>query len=180
MWASFEVRTTKEGSSEEYIISYDEAEWLDRGDWNKHKMKIKRGVDAKRSGTIITIKNLSFSIYPNLSGNVRKDLATRFAPFIETGEARIRVNTKWCEPEPIDLNVEYHSPDGKEPFRKKLESGNEVWGWRVSCERGQKKANTGLGYSDAGDSSCSTRSSDLTHTRRIGKLSEKSTSTMSR
>src|SRR6185437_13263869 len=52
---SFEVRTTQEGSSEEYIVSYDEADWLDRGDWNKHEMKIKKGVDSKRSGTIITI-----------------------------------------------------------------------------------------------------------------------------
>lgn len=132
----FQVITTQKGSNEEYILEYNEEKWLKFGDWTKHEMKIKTGVDKKRSGTTIRIKGLRFSIYPNLSGNIRKDLATRFAPFIENGEVKIKVGTKWCEPEPLELKIDYHSPDGKEPFRMKLESGNEVWGWRGLLKKG--------------------------------------------
>lgn len=132
----FQIATTQKGSDKEYILEYDEDKWLRSGDWTKHEMKIKSGVDKKRSGTVIRIKDLHFKHYGNLPGNIRKDLATRFAPFIENGEVRIKVNTKWCEPEPLDLKTEYHPPDGKEPFRKKLESGNEVWGWRGLLKKG--------------------------------------------
>jgi hypothetical protein len=107
-------------------------------------MKIKNGVDQNRSGTTIRILGLRFSIYPNLPGNIRKDLATRFAPFIENGEVGIKINTKWCEPEPLEIKTEYFSPDGKEPFKFKLESGNEVLGWRGLLKKGSDKGEYGF------------------------------------
>ncbi len=140
----FQIITTQKGSDEEYILEFDEEKWLKSGDWTKHEMKVKSGVDKKRSSTTIRINDLRFKIYPNLSGNLRKDLATRFAPFIQNGEVKIKVNTKWCEPEPLDLKTEYHAPDGKEPFRMKLESGNEVWGWRGLLKKGSNKGDYGF------------------------------------
>ena len=134
---SFQIITTQKGNDEEYIVEYDEDKWLKSGDWTKHEMKIKSGVDKKRSGTTIRIKDLHFKHYGNLPGNIRKDLATRFAPFIENGEVEIKVNTKWCKPEALDLKTEYYpDADGKEPFRLKLESGNEVYGWRGLLKKG--------------------------------------------
>ncbi len=140
----FQIITTQNGSDEEYILEYDEDKWLKSGDWMRHEMKIKGGVERQRSGTIIRVGGLRFSIYPNLSGNIRKDLATRFAPFIENGEVSIRVNTKWCEPEPLELKIEYHPSDGKEPFKFKVESGNEVWGWRGLLKKGSDKGDYGF------------------------------------
>lgn len=133
---NFQIATTQKGSDEKYIMEYDEEKWLRSGDWTKHEMKIKSGVDKRRSGTTICIRDLHFKHYGNLPGNIRKDLATRFAPFIENGEVKIKVNTKWCEPESLDLKTEYYPPDGKELFRQKLESGNEVWGWRGLLKKG--------------------------------------------
>jgi len=133
---NFQIATTQKGSDEKYIMEYDEEKWLKSGDWTKHEMKIKSGVDKRRSGTTIRIRDLHFKHYGNLPGNIRKDLATRFAPFIENGEVKIKVNTKWCEPESLDLKTEYYPPDGKELFRRKLESGNEVWGWRGLLKKG--------------------------------------------
>ncbi len=132
----FSVFTTQNGSDEEYILEYNEERWLKFGDWRKHEMKIKTGVDKKRSGTTIRIKDLRFSIYPNLSGNIRKDLSIRFAPYIENGEVEIKVGAKLCKPEPLELKTDYHNPDGKEPFKMKLESGNEIWGWRGLLKKG--------------------------------------------
>lgn len=140
----FQIFTTQKNSDKEYILEYDEEKWLKSGDWTKHEMKIKEGVPKDKSNTTIRISNLSFNIYPNLPINIRKDLATRFAPFIENGEVKIKVNSKLCEPEPLDLKTEYYLPDGKEPFRKKLESGNEVYGWRGLLKKGSNKGDYGF------------------------------------
>jgi hypothetical protein len=48
--------------------------------WTKHDMKIKKGLEPHQCGTMVRISNLHFNIYPNLPGNVRKDLATYPAP----------------------------------------------------------------------------------------------------
>ncbi len=140
----FQIITTEKGGNEEYILEYDEDKWLKSGDWTKHEIKIKKGVDKKRSGTIIRMQDLKCSIYPNLPGNIRKDLSIRFAPYIESGEVRIGVNTKWCEPEPLNLKTDYYSPDGKEPFDFKLESGNRIWGWRGLLKKGSDKGEYGF------------------------------------
>jgi hypothetical protein len=140
----FQIITSREGSSEEYILEYDEKEWLKSGDWTSHELKIRKNVDKKKQGTIIRIRNLRCSIYPNLPGNIRKDLSARFAPYIENGEVRIKVNTKLCTPEPLDLRKEYYPPNGKEPFRLKLESGNAIWGWRGLLRKGSDKGEYGF------------------------------------
>jgi hypothetical protein len=140
----FEVRTKQKGSKEEFLVAYDEAKWLKSGDWTKHEMQVKQTTDIARSGTTIKISALSVSIYPNLPGNLRKDLSTRFAPFIENGEVRIKVNTKWCEPEPLDLKEDYFPPDGKQPIQIRLESGNEVSGWRGLLKKGSDRGEYGF------------------------------------
>jgi hypothetical protein len=140
----FEITTKCQGEREEFVLEYDEEKWLRDGDWNNHKMIVRKVEDAQRSGTTIRISGLRFSIYPNLPGNVRRDLSARFAPFIENGEVQIKVNTKWCVPEPLDLREDYYSPDGKEPFRIRLESGNEVWGWRGLLKKGSDKGEYGF------------------------------------
>lgn len=140
----FQIITTQNGSSEEYILEYDEDKWLKYGDWTKHEMKIKSGVDKSYSGTLIRVKDLHFSVYPNLPGNIRKDLATRFAPYIENGEVKIKVNTKWCEPEPLELKNDYCPPEGKEKFEFPLESGSKIWGWRGLLKKGSDKGDYGF------------------------------------
>jgi len=140
----FKIITTQKDSDEEYSLEYDENKWLKSGDWTKHEMKIKSGVDKNRSGTTIRISDLHFSIYGNLPGNIRKDIATRFAPFIENGEVKIKINTKWCEPEPLELKTDYYPPDGKEKFEIPLESEKRVWGWRGLLKKGSDKGEYGF------------------------------------
>ncbi len=140
---SFRITTTQKDDVKEYAIEYDEEKWLKSGSWTEHEIKINK-IDKNKSGTRIEIKNLNCKIYPNLPGNVRKDLATRFAPFIETGEVKIRVNTKWCNPEPLNLNTNYCPPNGKEQFSEKLESGNKVYGWRGLLTKGSDKGDYGF------------------------------------
>jgi hypothetical protein len=140
----FRITTKEQNSAEEYTLEYDEDKWLKEGDWTRHEMKVRSGAEKGRSGTTIAITGLHFRIYPNLPGNIRKDLATRFAPFIENGEVAIKINTKWCEPEPLALKTEYHPPDGKDNFNLTLESGNQVWGWRGLLKQGSDKGEYGF------------------------------------
>ena len=44
----------------------------------------------------------------------------------------------------MELKTEYRPPDGKEEFRLKLESGNEVWGWRGLLKKGSDKGDYGF------------------------------------
>lgn len=140
----FRVITKKENSKEEYLINYDEEKWLKEGDWNKHEMEIREDNNLKKKGTSIEITGLTFKIYPNLPNNIKKELAIRFAPFIQNGEVTLKVNHKYCEPTPLELKTDYHLPDGKEPFRFKLESGNEVYGWRGLLKKGSDKGDYGF------------------------------------
>ncbi len=140
----FEIETKQLNSEEEYVLEYDEEKWLKSGDWNNYEMQVKNSTDKQRSGTVIRVSKLRFKIYPNLAGKIREDLANRFAPFIENGEVQIMVNTKWCEPQPLNLKEDYFPPDGKELFRLKMESGNEVYGWRGLLKKGSDKGDYGF------------------------------------
>jgi len=133
---SFQIKTSANGSPDEYIIDYDEDEWLKSGSWTEHEMKIKKNVDKNQSGTTIKISKIRFKSYPNLPGKIREDLSIRFAPYIENGEVEIRVNTKWCKSIPLDLKTEYCPPDGKEKFEILLKSGNKITGWRGLLKKG--------------------------------------------
>ena len=48
---TFKIMTTQKDSDREYILEYDEDKWLKSGSWSKHEMKIKSGIDRKKSGT---------------------------------------------------------------------------------------------------------------------------------
>jgi hypothetical protein len=140
----FIVTTSQSQSTYEYSIVFDEEKWLENGDWSKHEMVINNNFDIDKSGTKIQIEKLKFKIYPNLPGNIRKELSMRFAPFIENGEVDIKVNSKWCIPEPLDLKTDYCPPDGKEKIDLILESGNRIWGWRGLLKKGSEKGEYGF------------------------------------
>ena len=36
----------------------------------------------------------------------------------------------------MELKTDYYDPDGKEPFKMKLESGNETWGLAKVTQKG--------------------------------------------
>src|SRR6266852_2589638 len=52
----FQITTKEKDSVDEYTLEYDEDKWLKEGDWTKHEMKIKSGVEKRRSGTTIRIR----------------------------------------------------------------------------------------------------------------------------
>ena len=121
---TFTVITTPLKDENEYIIKFDEDEWLKKGNWAKHPMKIKKSSNKEESGTTVLIENLKIKYYPNQATSIKEDLGIRFAPYIENELIRIKVNTLWCKPVPLELTAE-----GKEHFELNLPDGNKIKGW---------------------------------------------------
>jgi hypothetical protein len=129
---TFSVITTTLNDENEYTIKFDEEEWMKNGDWTKHPMRIKKTSKQDESGTTVMIENLKFKYHPNLATDIKKDLGTRFAPYIENEQIQIKVNTLWCKPAPLDLTSE-----GKEDFELELNDGNKIHGWVGLLKRGE-------------------------------------------
>ncbi len=129
---TFSIITTTLRDENEYALKFDEEEWLKKGNWAKHPMHIKKGSSMEESGTTVLIENLKIKYYANLATSIKEDLGIRFAPYIENGLIRIKVNTLWCKPAPLDL-----TSDGKEEFELTLSDGNKIKGWRGLLKRGE-------------------------------------------
>ncbi len=120
----FSITTTKSNSEEEYLLEFNEEEWLKKGDWSDFEIRIKKGVNKRKHGTKVIIGDLKIVLYPNLTTNIRKQLEERFAPFILNNEARIKVNTQWLKPEQPEL-IE----GTRQGFEIKLKNGDIIKGW---------------------------------------------------
>ncbi len=137
---NFSISTSYIGSDEEYILEFDEEDWLRSGDWTKFPLKIKKGVDKNYSGTVVKISNLRVSLYPNLITNIKHQLSDRFAPFLLNREAKIKVNTLWVEPEQPKI-----LKGSKKLFTISLSDGKEIKGWSgILMEGSQEKSGFNL------------------------------------
>lgn len=98
MGKKFTMITTKRGSKNEYIITFDEDEWMKKGDWTKHPFEIKHEVPLKNGGTTLIIEKLKIDINEKLINDLKYELSIRFGPFINSGEIKLVVNDEKAEP----------------------------------------------------------------------------------
>ena len=119
----FVIDTTQRKNDKRFVLEFDEDDWLKRGDWNKHPMRIQK-TSPNETGTKITVDKLKIKYYPNLVTNVKEDLALRFGPYISSGEIILKVNNSLCLPVEQEL-----TEDGKSEFSFKLSSGGVIKGW---------------------------------------------------
>lgn len=134
----FIVETTQKGNDEEYVLEFDEEDWMKNGDWSKHLMTIRK-TSKEISGTKVKIEKLKIRYYPNLVTNLKEDLSLRFAPYISNGELKLVVNSIACSPKEMDLTEE-----GKESFELKLNNGSIIKGWRGLMKVGSNKGYYGF------------------------------------
>jgi len=120
---AFTLVTTPRGVPEEYILEYDEDQWLESGDWYKYPFTVTFGVDPSKSGTIVIIKKLKVQLSEKLLKNIQQEFGMRFGPFIKNGELELIFNKEVCppfEPQLID--------DQKTDFKFEFQGG-KAWGW---------------------------------------------------
>ena len=120
----FTLETSPKGDDEEYILVFDEDEFLSIGDWADFEIKIKKGSDKDKSFTRIKIEKLKIKFYPNFFEVLKKHLSERFSPFVANGEAVIKVNGEKIKPEPFEI-----FPDSKKNFQSNSAMGRLIAGW---------------------------------------------------
>lgn len=110
MGKRFTIITTKRGDENEYVLTFDEEEWLEGGSWIEYPFTIKHGIPSAQSGTTIIVEKLKIEINESVTEKVKKELSARFAPFINNGELRLIINreeVKVSEPNLLDGRHEF-------------------------------------------------------------------------
>lgn len=136
----FKIYTSSKGSEESYILDFDEDRWSEpSAAWNNFPLKILEKKTPASHGTTVKVERLKVKTLGRTT-SLRETLATRFAPFIQSGEVSIEVNGKRCKVIESKLTDE-----GKTPFSF-VAGGVEVDGWygllREGSQRGLYGFNT--------------------------------------
>ena len=93
----FSVRTWSSGS--EYGAEYDEEEWLADESRGWHNFEVSKSpADAGKHGTEITVSKLNVNIYPNQVSKFKDRFGIRYAPYLESGQVSMYINTVRCAP----------------------------------------------------------------------------------
>ena len=112
----FVLSTKQKDENEEYVLRYNEKEWLENGDWFKFPMDINKA-DSSAHGTIVEITKLKIEVDEKLALKIEEELGRRFAPFIVNNEAELIFNGRVCQvPKTViieDTKREFKLSEGK-------------------------------------------------------------------
>jgi len=122
MGLTFKITTSPTDKDEKYSITFDEKEWMEKGDWLKYPLEI--NPIKNESFTEIEITNLIIDPAERDIKELKDDLSSRFGPFIKSNSIEILINKAPCKPMLPEL-----TKDGKQEIKIKLESGKEIIGW---------------------------------------------------
>lgn len=120
----FTLETSPKGHDEEYILVFDEDEFLSTGNWADFEIQIKKGADKNKSFTRIKIEKLKIKFYGTFFDVLKRHLSERFTPFIANDEVVIKVNGEKIKAEPFEI-----FSDSKKDFSIKLSNGETITGW---------------------------------------------------
>ncbi len=120
----FTIETSPKGSDEEYILIFDEDEFITNGSWSDFEIKIKKGTDINKSFTKIKIEELKIKFYGTFFDVLKRHLSERFTPFIANKEVKIKVNNDEIKVAPFEI-----FSDSKREFEIKLSNGEKIKGW---------------------------------------------------
>lgn len=128
------LETTCKGSTEKYVIEFDEEAFVSRGKWQDFSLLIHDDANSTSHGTKITIRNLKFRFHTQIVSYVRKQLSERFAPFIINNELLIWVNGRQLQPEVPEILSE-----SKKALAIELSDGSQIKGWAALLKIGSQE-----------------------------------------
>lgn len=136
----FILRAFPLNSKTGYQYTYDEKEWLSRGNKNDWRDELQIYEKSKKKhGTEIKIEKLKKRFNRQRKKEVLNDFSKRFAPFIKSGEVEILVNQNKCIPTEPTLTDE-----GKINFEISLKEDRKIYGWYGLMKKGSDKGNYGF------------------------------------
>jgi len=124
MGSKFTLETSPQDSDEEYVLVFDEQDFISSGNWSDFEIKIKSGAEKKKSFTRIRIEKLKLKFYPNFFEILKKHLSERFSPFIANDEVQIKLNGEKIRIEVTDIFL-----DSRKEFSIKLSNSEIIKGW---------------------------------------------------
>lgn len=128
----FKVMSSKLGEPYEYVVEYDEEEWVSAEASWKMRLTVK-DAEPDHHFTIVQVTSLNKRL-PGVIDTVVRDLQQRFAPFISDQSVVLKVNTKICRPEQFDLLEET-----EREFETFDRFGNRIYGWYGLLKQGSNK-----------------------------------------
>lgn len=133
----FTLVTSPKGKKNEYVITYNEDDWIKNGDWTCYPFVIRHGAKPSSSGTTVIIENLNVKIDNKILSMLEKELSVRFGPFIENDNIEVILNDKKSIPnEPKIL--------GKCNNFKIIKGKIKILGWWAYQLRGLNKSYFGF------------------------------------
>ena len=122
----FLICTSETNSDVEYRAEYDEDAWLSdesRG-WNNFNITEEPIKGRQWHGTRITISEIRVSLYPNQVSRFRDSFGLRYGPYLQDGQASIRVNSLYCRQAEFDVVA-----GSRIPVDIRLEFGHRITGY---------------------------------------------------
>ncbi len=139
---NFIIATSETDSDKEYQIEYDEDRWLSDESKNWQNFEIsEKTLNNKEQwhGTIITIKKLRVPIYPNQVSKFKESFGIRYAPYLESNQIFIQINTVFCKPEKPEMIKESMTK-----VRIKLSRENKICGHVALLKKRSIKGHYGI------------------------------------
>lgn len=137
---SITIITTKPDLTKEYVVRYDEDEWLSDKSltWSNFKVE-ERDKTESWHGTIIVLSKLKVSLSPAQTSHFKNRFSIRYGPFLRNRQIRLKINTLFCEAAEPSLQ------DGsKKNIRIELSKGNVITGWIGLLKKRSIKGDYGL------------------------------------
>ncbi len=94
----FTMLTTQKGKKEQYILTFDEDEWMKKGEWAKHLFEISHDAPVKNSGTTLIIEHLKIDLNDKILEDLKNEITIRFGPFISSKDLELIINDEQCVP----------------------------------------------------------------------------------
>jgi len=138
----FIIRTSKIDSNKEYRAEYDENSWLtdDSLSWKNFNITEKiLSPEEDWHGTRIVISELKVPLYPNQVTKFKENFGIRYAPYLQSKQVSIQINTAICKPKSEDIEkgskIEVEIP---------LSSGRKVNGYVALLKKRSIKGHYGI------------------------------------
>ena len=139
---NFIIVTSRVDSDKEYQIEYDEEKWLSDKSQNWQNFQVsEKELNGGQNwhGTTITLRKLKVPVYPNQVSKFKTSFGIRYAPYLQSNQVSIRVNSVFCKPEKPDI-----VKGSMTRVRIKLSTNNEIRGHVALLKKRSIKGHYGI------------------------------------
>ncbi len=127
--SKFKIISKHYKCNERYSLVFDETKFIKEGDWQNFDITTEKD-EGSWHGTIIKIKKRKeIPVYKEKITRLKKNFGLQYSQLIQNNIVKIKVNSEYVKPEPINLEKDEEHSDGKYKLDFQLSTGQKVKGW---------------------------------------------------